>query len=466
LDSLEFGDHLPAGGKPARAETFQVATGLGSWNSTSSWLPASIPNAVGATATFNGRNRGENPAQTGNRTINLDGPKTVGAIVFNTDISTYTNTISNGTAGPLIFNQTGNGPATILTTGVGTGNNTIIATMSFVDNVVATVDNISATATAGSLNLTGAISGAGGFSKNGDGLATFASNAKTYTGPTVLGGGRMRIALASAPTATSSLTVTDGGQLTMITSASTYTFGPGSLFLNGSGPITGPFAAEPGAIRQDPGIVTTIANPIVLQSNTVIHVQAAPGTGTAQTPTGSLTLTGSISGSGLLTFTAPGSDIDQGLLIIANDNSYTGGTVVAGGILRLINDIANLGTGDVTVSNATSPTSVARLSITAGVLDAIADTAKVTLTGGGTFGTADQSYIDLATGINEIVGGLVLGSTDMAPGTYGSTTSSADFKSDEFFAGAGILTVIPEPGSAMSLLAGCAALGLARRRRR
>jgi autotransporter-associated beta strand protein len=450
---------------PAMAETFQPSTGSTTWNATTSWNPANIPNAEGAAVVFNGAATAENPAQTGNRTATLDGPKTVGSILFNTDLSNFTNSITTGTGGPLTFDAAGAGPATITTTGAGTGNNTISVAISLADNLVATVNNTTATSGAGSLNLTAAISGPGGFTKTGDGLATFGTGAKTYTGPTILSGGRIRISLAASPAATSSFTINSGAQLTLI-SASTYTFGSGPLNLNGSGATSGPFAAFPGAIRQDTGIVSTITNAVVLQSDTVLHVQASAGTGGNPSPTGSMTLSGSISGSGQLTFTAPGSNPDQGTLVLTNTNTYSGGTLVAGGIVQLNGPGANLGLGDVTVSNATSPLSIARLSLQTGVLDGIADTATLTLAGGGTLGIADQGFADLGFGINEVVGALILGSSMQGPGTYGSTLSAATFKSDEYFSGSGVLTVIPEPAAFASLLGGIAVLGLFRRRAR
>src|ERR1051325_8403588 len=54
------------------AETWNVSSG-GSWNSSANWNPATIPNAVGATARFNGAATASNPAQTANRSITLDG---------------------------------------------------------------------------------------------------------------------------------------------------------------------------------------------------------------------------------------------------------------------------------------------------------------------------------------------------------------------------------------------------------
>jgi autotransporter-associated beta strand protein len=333
--------------------------------------------------------------------------------------------------------------------------------MTFNDDVVATVDNTIASSAAGALNLTGAISGAGGFTKNGDGLATFGTGAKTYSGATVVNGGRLRSSLAAAPTATSSFTINSGGQLTLI-SAGTYTFGSGPLNLNGSGPTTGPFAGFPGAIRPDTGLALTIANAVVLQSNTVLHSQGAG--------TGSITLNGVISGPGKLIAGSTPHDANIGSIILsgASGNTYSGGSeVVAGDLVAGASSVNAFGSGDVTVdsANLSFAGSIARLVITAGALNPIADTATLFLAGGGAGGVADDGYASLGTGINETVNMLLLGGVPQAPGTYGSTASVAAFKSDEYFSGTGILTVlVPEPSSLMLLCIG--ALGIVGRRRR
>jgi len=335
-------------------ETWQPATGSASWSTSANWNPATVPDATGAAAIFNGAATANNPAQTGNRTATLDGMHTVGSILFNTDLSTFTNTIATGTGGPLVFDQTGAGPATIITQGSGSGNNTISVAMTLTDSLVATVSNTLASSAAGSLNLTGTMSGPGGFTKLGDGLATFGTGARTYIGATVLSGGRMRISATAAPTATSSFTVNAGAQLDTI-STGTYSFGSGPLNLNGVGATSGPFAAFPGAIRPDRGLLINLTNSVILQSDTLLHMQANTGTGSTS-PIGSITLAGPISGPGKLTFTAPNSDIDMGFLILSGGPStYTGGTLVAGGILSITGAASSTGTGNVTVSNATSP---------------------------------------------------------------------------------------------------------------
>jgi fibronectin-binding autotransporter adhesin len=251
------------------------------------------------------------------------------------------------------------------------------------------------------------------------------------------------MSFAARPQNTSSFTINSGGQLTLIAGGS-FTFGTGPFNLNGTGPSGGPQAGFRGAMRNDRGIAPiVINNAAVLQSDTLIHVEANNGTGATDTPGATNTFTGPISGPGRLTFTAPNSDIEQGFLVLAGPNTYSGGTLVNGGILVASGASATFGTGEVTVNNAASPDSIARIRIESGVLDAIADTATLSLVGGGTPGVADQGFAQLGDGVNEIVGGLMLGLVTQGPGTYGSTSSTATFQNDEYFTGTGIVTVRP-----------------------
>jgi autotransporter-associated beta strand protein len=443
-----------------RSETWNLGTG-GSYSTAGNWSPATVPNGVGASVIFNGLATLSNPDQTANRGITLDGPKTVGSILFNNDLSTFTNTISTGSGGPLTFDAAGAGPATINTTGFATGNNTISVAMVLTDSLSAFVDNTSASSAAGSLNLTAAINGPGGFTKFGDGLATFGTGAKTYTGATVLNGGRMRISVAAQPSMTSSFTINTGAQLTLIATDGAYQFGTGLLTINGSGPTSGSFANFPGAIRQDTDRAYSIGNAVFLQTDSLIHVQGSS--------LGRLTLGNTVSGPGRLTLTAPGSDANLGTLFLNSSNTYSGGTTVNGGTLVVNGAAASLGTGEVVVNSANLMFggASAKLTIQTGVVDAIANNATLSLAGGNFFGAADDGYLELEAGINEIVGALLLGGIPQIPGTYGSSASGAMFQSDEYFFGAGILTVVPEPGSAGFLIAGAVAIaGLNRHRRR
>jgi autotransporter-associated beta strand protein len=247
----------------------------------------------------------------------------------------------------------------------------------------------------------------------------------------------MRISQAARPSATSSFTINAGAQLDLI-AAGTFAFGSGPLNLNGAGPTTGPFAAFPGAIRNDTGIIATINNAVVLQSDTMIHVQ-----GTA----GSTTLAGAVSGPGKLTLGAQPHDANLGTLALNGANTYSGGTVVDAGTLVVSGASATLGTGNVTVNsaNASFAGSAAKLTIQSGVLNAISDTATLSLAGGNAAGTADDGFVELQSGVNETVGGLKLGGVPQVDGTFGSTSSAAANKNDEYFSGSGVITVVAPP---------------------
>jgi fibronectin-binding autotransporter adhesin len=440
----------------ATIATYNLGVG-GTWNATASWNPTTIPNGIGDSATFNGAATGSNPAQTANRTITLDGQKTVGALVFNTDLSTFTNTINTGTgsAPNLIFNNGGSG-ATVTTMGGGSGNNTFGGAIRLDDNLTAFVNNTTASSANGSLVSTTGISGTGGFTKAGDGLATFSTAAKSYSGATNISGGRLRMSLSGITSTTSSFTI-NGGQLDFITAGS-FTLGPGTLNLSGAGPTTGAFAAFPGVIRPDTSLAITITNPVVLQSDSTIHIQGSA--------TGSLTLSGAVSGPGKLIAGAIPHDANVGQIVLsgAAGNTYSGGSEVVAGTLAASSTSVNaFGSGNVTVDsgNATFAGSLAKMLIQAGASNAIANSATLFLTGGNAAGVADDGYADLGAGINEVVGGLYLGGVQqLVPGTYGSTASAATFQSDEYFAGTGIVTLSPVPEPSSLMLFGVALLGL------
>jgi fibronectin-binding autotransporter adhesin len=445
-----------------QAGTWTIAGG-GSWATAANWN-GGLPNATGDNATFNNAASGANAAQSGNRGITLDNSKTVGSVTFNNDAAnSFTNTISAGspTTSALIFDETGAGPATIsVPAAVGTGNNTISAPMTLTDSVVANVSQVTASSAAGALNLTGTMGGAGGFTKNGDGLATFGTGAKTYTGATVLNGGRMRISNAAQPSATSGFTINSGGQLTLI-SAGTYTLGSGTLTLNGAGPTSGPFAPFPGAIRPDTSLIITIANAVNLNSDSVVHSQ---GLGTA-----SITFSGAVSGGGKLIVGSAAHDANIGNIILTGSNSYSGGSKVqAGTLVAGAASVNAFGTGNVTVdsANLVFGGSAAKLQIQTGATNAIADTAILSLAGGNAAGVADDGSADLGAGINELIGGLVLGGTTQTNfGTYGSVASGATYQFDEYFSGTGVVTLVPEPSCMVLLCLAASGLVASRRKR-
>ena len=147
------------------------------------------------------------------------------------------------------------------------------------------------------------------------------------------------------------------------------------------------------------------------------------------TPYGDTTIYSTLAGSGGLTKAA------SSTLILTAANTYTGTTCVAAGILQVgdgQSPAARLGAGDVEVANGAS------LSIAAGTANAVLDRATITL-----HHAADVFHgtVDLADGINEVVGGLVIDGKVQPAGTYGSTDSAAATRLDAYFTGRGILTV-------------------------
>ena len=164
----------------------------GNWNVNGNWTPATFPNAIGDIARFLN-------AITANRTVTLGQNITIGTIFFddnnNYNITGNTLTFSNGgTANINITNINGNGA------------HSIASAMSLTDTV-----NITHSTTS-TFTLSGAISGAGGITKNGTGTgALILSNvANSYLGATNINEGFVTYLNNGAIPTASSVTVGDG----------------------------------------------------------------------------------------------------------------------------------------------------------------------------------------------------------------------------------------------------------------
>jgi autotransporter-associated beta strand protein len=425
----------------SQAETWVPSAGSNFWSDPNNWSPASVPNAVGAAAKFT------NPTTALNQVL-VDSNFTVGSIEFNLTGSTGNNDYHIDpdllTPGTLTLDNNGAG-ATIVTQPGGIPNNDIGVNMVLNDNLTITLNQTENQSSAGSLSINGAISGSGGVTKNGPGTLTYITpGAKTYTGPTVFAEGKVRLRGADAlPVNSSSFRIMSGATIEPGFDG-TVALGAGTLYLNGLG-----LPAFPGVIRPDrtttSGRVIEITNPVVLESTSLIHSQTQN-----DITQGSITLSGPISGASdaQLQFTAANSNNQIGSYILEGNNTYAGGTLLRGGRLVVSNalglGLASLGTGNVTIENNT-PIGVARtvLEIESGLTNSIANSATLSLAGGGAAGVADTGYVNLAAGINETVGGLILGGVTQPGGTYGASGSGAMFVNDDFFAGPGIITVVP-----------------------
>jgi hypothetical protein len=193
--------------------------------------------------------------------------------------------------------------------------------------------------------------------------------------------------------ANTTITVAGGGVqpniVTINNSTSTYSFSGGNINGSSVGGGGGLYFGGTGPVTIDNSY--TAAGPIV--SN--------------KTGTGTVTLNGAVTA--------------------ATSVTVNGGTFTVSGA-------ASFGAGNVTVNAGSA-------AIAAGVANAIANSATLTLLGGGTANMADAGFISLGAGINEQIAALILGTTPQAPGTYGATGSGATNILDEYFAGSGIITV-------------------------
>jgi len=139
-----------------------------SWSQPLNWL-GGVPNASGAEANFW-------RTLTANRTITLDGNKTIGKLSFD---SPFSYTVSPGTGGSLLFNNSG---AATLTSNQGA--HTIGVNVQLISDLSAAVN-------AATVTINGSISGAGGLTKSGVG-ALLLNGSNTYAGATRISAGALR----------------------------------------------------------------------------------------------------------------------------------------------------------------------------------------------------------------------------------------------------------------------------------
>lgn len=143
-----------------------------------------------------------------------------------------------------------------------------------------------------------------------------------------------------------------------------------------------------------------------------------------------------IKGSGGVTFTGTNT------LILLAANTYTGRTTVCSGILQLGDAIpsqARLGRGDLAIAAGGT------LRIAANVVHGLPESATITLLHAG---SSFYGVVDLAAGIREAVGGLIIDGKGQAPGTYGGAESAATHKLGHYFSGTGLLTVTAQAADA------------------
>lgn len=301
---------LGGAGTALGQSVFDFTSGTQSWNAAANWTPDGVPNAVGASVAFN--------SVTGPLTVNLNAAITVGSVSVTNDAATAVYTLNNN-GGGLTFDATsGNATFTVNGTNPTTNNVSVSATLTLNDTLRFTNNNTAGAGTA-TATLTGTMTGAGGFIKDGPGRLSMTTNSKTYTGATVINQGRLRFIATGVATGTSSITVNSGGSLYLDSDSITFGFGSAVITINGDGDNGGGTGTQ-GALRNQGAGTVALTNAVVLASDATIH---------SENGSGSLELNASVSGTGGLTKTG------DGRLNLNTANSYSGNTTISGGSLRL-----------------------------------------------------------------------------------------------------------------------------------
>jgi len=355
------------------------------------------------------------------------------------------------------FAYNGTGAANVEWLGVASsGEGTAVVTLKVANPTI----TVSSTST-GTFIFRGPVGDGGngyGFTKDGNGVLTLNHPGSTYGGATTILAGELRIdANATLGNGSGALNLSGGALKVTATRAVATDPVPNpinvtadSAILTSAGAATVDVDFTTNALGGSGGTLTLrndaaagtgqfeprfsgsgfdFARPIVIDTGLngatrTTRMNSANAASTTQT------FSGPISGAGSYRRLAGGTTVFSGA------NSFTGGVTVEGGTLTASGAAATLGAGNVTVTGG-------NISISSGVTNAIADTATLSLLGGGTAGVADIAFADLGAGINERVAALLLNGAPQANGTYGSAASSATFKLDEYFTGSGILTVGP-----------------------
>jgi autotransporter-associated beta strand protein len=229
-----------------------------SWNQPLNWI-GGVPNTPGAEANFW-------RTLTANRSITLDGSKTVGKLTFD---SSFTYTITPGTGGSLVFNNSG-GAANLTSN---QGSHTIATDVQLATDLNAAINS-------GIFTISGHVSGSGGLFKSGAGALSLTATG-SYAGNTTVQAGKLAITYRGL-TDTADVLLSNGATLAL-----NFTGSPDvidSLFLNGiSQPVgtwgaigsgaefTSSLLAGPGLLQ----IATYVPSPLVGDYNSNGVVDAA-----------------------------------------------------------------------------------------------------------------------------------------------------------------------------------------------
>jgi outer membrane autotransporter protein len=339
-----------------------------------------------------------------------------GTLAFNrTGTTTFGNLVS-GSGGLL---QAGNGTTVLTADNTSTGGATISAGTLQLGNggtagsIVGDIVNNSVLAInhSNNYNLDGTVSGTGMLSQIGNGTTVLTAD-NSYTGGTLISNGSLQIgnggtvgSIVGDVLNNGMLAINRSDDVTMSGtiggSGGVQQNGSGNLVLTGNNVYTGTTAVNAGHLQLGEGGASgSVAGDIALASGTSVRIDRSDA----------MVLNGSISGAGAL------EQVGEGTTVLASDNSYTGGTAISGGSLRLGNG-GNTGSvaGDI-VNNGTLEFNRAD---DFDVANAISGTGGLTQLGTGTLRLAgDQAYTGatLVQAGTLSIGGSIQSDTTVAPG--------------------------------------------------
>ena len=380
------------------------------WSSAANWWTGVVPNAVGAEALFLNNNylKDGDPVFESAETVTLDSSVTVGSIAFNNDSTAFTIHATNGST--LTLDEVGSaGSIQILSAPNSAHANNVI------DAPVILAHDLDIGIAAGDygLDISGPISGAGmNLTKSGAGPLTLSgAAANTYGGLTDVIGGTLHLNKTAGVNAFGGdLQIGNGSTVALL--ASHQIADAASVTVNGTfalGTYSETIASLVGG-----GAVTT-------GSGSVLTLQSAANSD----------FDGVISGAGRL------AKAGLGTLTLNGINTYTGGTAINSGILRVGADHHLGGTGGLTFdggtlafSNGFSSARSILLNSGGGTLDT--DNSDVILTGliSGTgaltkigIGTVTLNTANDYTGATVIENGILRVSHTLSLGTVAGGTT-------------------------------------------
>ncbi|MBL8891938.1 MAG: autotransporter-associated beta strand repeat-containing protein [Planctomycetaceae bacterium] len=340
------------GGNPpfaAGGDTWWFGSGMGADR---------VLNTGGAIQT--GAIRVDNNTGTPNYGVTINGPTIT--LIGNGDFAIPGGSGNSG----LVLNGSVGGNLVINSNLIVDGNQTWFAARNYTINGTVTLDNSTITfrQSAGTASINGAISGTGSLLKDNSALTVLAGNS-SYSGSTSVNLGILQVTGTLGGTAGSS---TDTGNIVFGGSGSN-----GTLQFNTVGNLgvasqirfrnTGGTAGSGGRLEYN-GTTNQVLSKTI-QSDSSIGIRIASNSvggsltvnGTFDQTNRSLYLEGSGTGSNTLASLFAGTGTlnkrEAGTWLLTNTNTYSGGTVISGGTLR-VNALSGIGTGALTVQNGST----------------------------------------------------------------------------------------------------------------